>query len=215
MKSLCLVSCCVALPFRAFVIAGETLPETATEKEEAPSWEYSISTATYFALHSQDYVNPNITADHDWLHLEVRYNYESLKTGSLWLGYNFSGGEKLEWEITPMFGGVFGNLTGAAPGYTISLSYEMIEFFTQGEYFIDAGTSENNYFYTWSELSIAPIHWFRLGFVVDRTKALGEDIAIRRGPLMGLRYKNFDFTTYWLSPGQHESTFIFAVTVNF
>src|ERR1700756_3886653 len=146
-----------ALPLLALHgFAGTSATDVAAEKEEAPSWEYSISTATYFALHSQDYVNPNITADHDWLHLEARYNYELLKTGSLWLGYNFSGGEKLEWEVTPMFGGVFGNLTGAAPGYTISLSWEMpmvrqsggplLEFFTQGEYFIDAGTSENNYF---------------------------------------------------------------------
>ena len=39
-----------------------------------------------------------------------------------------------------MFGGVFGDITGIAPGYTISISHEPIEFFTQGEYFFDAGT---------------------------------------------------------------------------
>jgi len=182
---------------------------------EAPEWSFSASTYIYFLQDEANYAQPTVMADRGWLHLEARYNYEDHDTGSLWAGYNFSGGEKLAWEFTPMFGGVFGNLTGAAPGYAISLSWEMLEFFTQGEYFIDAGTSENNYFYTWSELSIAPVHWFRLGVVIDRTKALAEDIAIRRGPLVGFRYKNLDFTTYWLSPGSHESTFIFAVTANF
>jgi hypothetical protein len=205
----------LALVLAGKVRAGEAVPDTELEKKEASVWEYSISASTYFALHSQDYVNPIITADRDWLHLEARYNYESLKTASLWLGYNFSGGEEFEWSLTPMFGGVFGNLTGVAPGYSISASWKMFEFFTQGEFFIDAATSENNYFYTWSELSVAPVHWLRVGFVADRTKALAEDIAIRRGPLVGLRYGKVDFTTYWLSPGARASTFIFAVTANF
>jgi len=189
-------------------------PEPASETDEA-KWEYSLSTATYLALHSQDYVNPNFTADRDWLHLEARYNYEALKTGSLWLGYNFSAGEKLVFDATPMIGGVFGNITGIAPGYAISISYKPIEFFTQGEYFFDAGTRSGNFFYTWSELSCAPARWFRVGIVVDRTKALGSSFDIRRGPLVGFKYKTVDLTTYWLSPGSREATFIFGVTFNF
>jgi hypothetical protein len=160
-------------------------------------------------------VNPNFTADRDWLHLEARYNYEALKTGSLWLGYNFSAGEKLVFDATPMIGGVFGNITGLAPGYAISISYKPIEFFTQGEYFFDAGTRSENFFYTWSELSCAPARWFRVGIVVDRTKALGSSFDIRRGPLVGFKYKTVDLTTYWLSPGSREATFIFGVTFNF
>jgi hypothetical protein len=62
-----------------------------------------------------------LTADRGWLHLETRYNYENLETGSAWVGYNFSGGEKLKWEFTPMLGGVFGNTTGVAPGYEFRL----------------------------------------------------------------------------------------------
>src|SRR6266480_2439497 len=89
-------------------------------------------------------------------HLEARYNYESIKTGSLWLGYNFSVGKKLVLEATPMFGGVFGDITGIAPGYAISISYEPIEFFTQGEYFFDSAIHAGDFFYSWSELSYAP-----------------------------------------------------------
>ena len=55
-------------------------------------------------------MQPTFTADRDWLHLEARYNYEALDTGSAWVGYNFSGGETLAWEFTPMIGGVFGDM---------------------------------------------------------------------------------------------------------
>jgi len=188
--------------------------EVADETAES-EWECSLSTSTYLVQNGRDYVNPNLVADRDWLHLEARYNYESIKTGSLWLGYNFSFGKKLAFEVTPMFGGVFGDITGIAPGYTISISYEPIEFSSQGEYFFDAGNRSGNFFYTWSELSCAPVTWFRAGIVLDRTKALGSNFEIRRGPLVGFKYKKVDFTTYWLSPGSRDAAFIFTVALNF
>ena len=188
--------------------------EAANETAES-KWECSLSTSTYLVQNGRDYVNPNLVADRDWLHLEARYNYESIKTGSVWLGYNFTLGKKLVLEATPMVGGVFGDITGIAPGYTLSLSYEQIEFFTQGEYFFDAGTRSGNFFYSWSELSYAPVTWFRAGIVIDRTKALGSNFEVRRGPLVGFNYKKLDFTAYWLSPGSPDSTFAFAVTANF
>lgn len=194
---------------------GSTRDDSAEEATETASWEYSLSTATYFSPHARDYVNPVFTADRDWLHLEARYNYEALKTGSVWLGYNFGFGDKLAFELTPMIGGVFGDLTGVATGYAISIGYKPIEFFTQGEYFFDAATHAENFFYTWSELSCSFSRWFRVGVVVDRTKALGTAIDIRRGPLVGFTYKDVDLTTYWLSPGSNEPTVIFAVTVSF
>ena len=190
-------------------------PLEATGETEETKWEYSLSIATYLAQHARDYANPNFTADHDWLHLEARYQYEAVKTGSLWLGYNFSFGEKLAVEATPMIGGVFGDITGVAPGYAISASYKSIEFFTQGEYFFDAAIHAGDFLYTWSELSYAPADWLRVGLVVDRTKALGSSIDIRRGPLIGFKYKKVDLTSYWLSPGTRDGTFIFSVTVNF
>ncbi len=115
-------------------------------------------------------MQPTFTADRDWLHLEVRYNYEDLETGSAWVGYNLGGGEKLAWEFTPMLGGVFGNSTGIAPGYKGTLSWWKLELATEGEYVIDTGNSSDSFFTTWSELSLAPLEWFRFGLVVQRTQ---------------------------------------------
>src|SRR4029077_272205 len=127
----------------------------------------------------------------------------------------FSFGEKLTFEVTPMVGGVFGDITGFAPGYAISISYKPFDFFTQGEYFFDSAIHAGDFFYTWSELSCSPSRWFRFGIVIDRTKALGSDFDIRRGPLVGFNYKGVDLTTYWLSPESRDATFIFAVTFNY
>jgi hypothetical protein len=121
------------------------VPVEPADETAGSEWECSLSTSTYFVQNGRDYANPNLMVDRDWLHLEARYNYESIKTGSVWLGYNFSLGKKLVLEATPMLGGVFGDITGIAPGYTLSLSYEQIEFFTQGEYFFDAGTRSGNF----------------------------------------------------------------------
>jgi hypothetical protein len=69
-------------------------------------------------------VSPEFSADRGWLHLEVRYNNEVLNTGSLWAGYNFVAGKTLVLDVTPMVGGVFGNLNGVSPGYLITLTYK-------------------------------------------------------------------------------------------
>ena len=48
-----------------------------------------------------------------WLHLEARYNYEGIGTGSAWVGWNFGFGEKLRLDATLMAGGIFGDSTAS------------------------------------------------------------------------------------------------------
>ena len=199
-------------------VASDTLLECDTEENET-KWEFSASTLTYLAQHARDYANPNFTADRDWLHLEARYNYEALKTGSFWLGRNFETGHTLKFEVTPMLGGVFGDITGVAPGYQIKVTYnknqrEIIELSTEGEYFFDAGTRSGDFFYSWSEFSawLPKTDYVRAGLVVERTQASGNS-DVRRGPLVGFSHKckdkDVDLTIYWLAPGSREATFVF------
>ena len=186
-------------------------------------WEFSLSTFTYLAQHERDYANPNFSADYGRLHLEARYNYEALKTGSVWIGCNFPRftiGKDLEINATPMLGGVFGDITGVAPGYSIEASYKIIKASTQGEYSFDAGNNSGDFFYSWSEFSasLPKADCVRAGLVVERTQASGNS-EVRRGPLVGFKHKckdkDVDLTVYWLAPGSREATFVFAVTVEF
>src|SRR5205809_40531 len=214
-----------ALAFLAIVVvlAGDnalagvttsTAPALSEEAEEK-AWSFSASVSTYILPNDQEYVQPTLTADRGWLHLETRYNYENLETGSVWVGYNFSGGEKLQWDFTPILGGVFGNTTRIPPGYKLSLTYWKIELSSEGEFVFDTGNSEGNFFYNWSELSVSPVDWFRFGLVGQRTRAYQADVDIQRGLLVGFSYKKMDFTTYVFNLVHGKQTWVFAVGVSF
>jgi len=193
--------------------ANSLPPITAEEQDRA--WAFSASVFTYVIPDSREYVQPTFTADRGWMHLEARYNYEALNTGSLWVGYNFSGGEKLEWEITPMIGGVFGDTSGIAPGYKGSLKWWKLELYSEGEYVFDTGDSSESFFYNWSELTLAPRDWFRFGLVTQRTRVYQTDREIQRGLLVGFSYKMADLTTYVFNPDDSKPTFVVAVALNF
>jgi len=164
---------------------------------------------------SADYAQPTVAFDRKWLHLEARYNYENLETGSAWVGYNFSGGEKLEWEFTPMIGGVLGKTDGVAPGYKGSLSWWKLEIYSEGEYLFDASDSSDSFFYNWSELTISPLDWFRVGMVTQRTRAYKTDRDIQRGILLGFTYKQIDLAGYVFNPDESKPTFVISASLTF
>ncbi|HAB16083.1 MAG TPA: hypothetical protein DCE44_06505 [Verrucomicrobiales bacterium] len=185
-----------------------------TEEADEKAWSYSISAYSYFVPDDQDYVQPTVAADRGWLHLEARYNYEALKTGSTWIGYNFSVGDKLTLDFTPMLGGVFGDVMGVAPGYEFTVGWWKLELSSEGEYVFDTGESSESFFYTWSELTLAPVDWFRVGLVVQRTKAFETDFDIQRGFLVRFTHTPVDLSAYVFNP-DNQPTFVFAVSVNF
>ncbi len=194
--------------------ATNTAPALTKETGEKP-WSFSASVYTYVVPDSRDYAQPTVTADRDWLHLEARYNYEALETGSAWLGCNFGGGEKLAWQITPMLGGVFGNTTGIAPGCKGSLSWWKLGLSSESEYVFDTRDSSESFFYNWSELTLAPLDWFRLGAVTQRTRVYHTDREVQRGFLVGLSYKTASLTTYVFNPDESKPTLVLAVALSF
>ena len=120
-------------------------PSAASPETAGRQWSFSFTADGYVVPQDQSYISPTFTADHQWLHLEARYNYEDLETGSLWVGYNFSAGHKLMLNVTPMIGGVFGKTTGVAPGDEVSLSFKKLELSSQGEYVFDTKDSSGSF----------------------------------------------------------------------
>ena len=195
------------------VPASTNAPSAIADKPEK-SWTTTFSLYTYFVPDDRDYVQPTITADRDWLHLEARYNYEDLDTGSVWVGYNFGGGEKIAWEFTPMLGGVFGNTTGIAPGYKGSVSWWKLELYSEGEYVANTRDSSESFFYNWSELTVSPTDWLRIGLVTQRTQLYEMDRDVQRGFLVGFSFRHVDFTTYVLNPDDQPMA-VMSVGVSF
>jgi hypothetical protein len=203
------------------LLLGQGLAQTTngstsdSDDATAKQWLFSLSTFGYLVPQDQSYGSPIFTADHRWLHLEARYNYEDLETGSLWAGYNLSVGDRLVFEATPMLGAVFGNTTGIAPGCELALSYKKIELSTESEYVYDPSDSKSSFFYSWNELVYSPTDWFHAGLVAQRTRAYHTPLDVQRGFSVGFAHKNLDFTTYVFNAGWTDPTVVLALGFTF
>jgi hypothetical protein len=171
----------------------------------APSWEFGAALFAYFVPEDSDFAMPILTADRGPLHLEGRYNYESLDTGSLFVGWNFETGSTLRLEATAMVGATFGDLEGVAPGYELTLSYDRFSLYDEGEYLVDLDDSDGNFLYNWLELNYVPLDWLRVGLVAQRTRAYETGLDVQRGLLAGVTYKNAEFALYLFNPGGDDA----------
>ena len=192
---------------------GQTTPEDPG-KGAASRWEFSLAGYVYVVPDAADYLQPTLTADRDGLHLEARYNYEDRDTASAWVGYKFSGGQILTFDATPMLGGVFGNTTGIAPGFELTLGYRGLELYSEGEYVFDTSDSSGSFFYSWSELTFAAVDWLRFGLVAQRTRVYQTDLDIQRGLLVGISLEHVDLTFHAFNPGGEGQTLVFAARVS-
>jgi hypothetical protein len=169
----------------------------------------------YVVPHDRSYAAPTFSADREYLHTEVRYNYENQQTGSLWVGYNFSTGQNVALQVTPMLGGVFGKTTGIAPGFRFSVTYKKLELSSEGEYVFDTGNRSGNFFYSWNELTYSPVDWLHAGLVSQRTRAYQTKLDVQRGISVGFSYNNVDLTTYVFNAGWTDPTFVLSLRFTF
>jgi hypothetical protein len=201
--------------FRALLLVLVATPALAQPAPPAKAWSFFASAYVYVVPDSSNYVQPSLTADHERLHLEARYNYEAQKTGSAWVGWNFSGGNTVEWELTPMVGGVFGDVDGFAPGYKGSISWRKIGLYSESEFVFDAADTSNNFFYNWSELTYAVTDAFRAGLVVQRTRAYQTDRDVQRGLILGYSYRRAEFTFCLFNPDEDKPAGALSVGFRF
>jgi hypothetical protein len=204
------------------LLAGAAMGQNASDPaspgdqgKSAPEWGFRASATGYFIPDDRDYVQPSFSADRGRLHLEARYNYESMETGSLWAGCNFSTGRTVTFELTPMVAGVFGDTAGVAPGYRMTLGWRKLALYSEGEYVVDLRDRAGNFFYNWSELSYSPTDWLRAGLVSQRTRAYQTELDIQRGVLVGFSGKRFDFTAYVFNAGWTDPTVVLSLGVGF
>ena len=104
-------------------------------------WNHSFE-GSYYIWKTESYFLPIYSVDRDWLHLEARYNYEDMNTFSGWFGYNFNGGKKFQYAITPMLGIVAGNSDGIAPGLEFTFGFHGFELYSESEYLFDLNDKE-------------------------------------------------------------------------
>jgi hypothetical protein len=198
------------------LLAACVLPPVvrAQDSTHTREWAFTASVYGYLVPDSPDFLQPTVTADRRWLHLEGRYNYESPNTGSVWAGWNLHVGSKVTLDFTPMFGVVFGGINGVAPGAEITLSWWKLELSSQSEYVIDFDDESENFFYTWSQLGVSPVEWLQLGLVVQRTQLFDTGREIERGFFASGTYKWFNTGVYVFNPAD-TPTVVLAIGASF
>lgn len=180
------------------------------------AWQYSITVDGYLFDDGDGYAQPTFTADHKWLHLEARYNYENFRVGSLWVGYNLAWGKTWQLQVTPMIGGVFGRAQGIAPGCEAELNWREFNFSISNEYVFDTTSTAGSFYYVWNQATYQPLKWFRVGYAGQRNKMFFQrPLDHQEGFLLGVNHKQYQFTTYVLDPGGSDAFVQFEVGATF
>jgi hypothetical protein len=176
-------------------------------------WNHILD-VSFYIFKDDFFILPVYQVNKGWLHLEARYNYEDMNTFSAWFGYNFTGGNKFEYTITPMAGGIAGNTNGIAPGLELTFDFYGFEFHSESEYMFDLHDREGNFYYNWTDFSYSPLDWLWFGLSIQRTKLFDTDLEIQRGLLVGGGYRWFGLTGYLYNLGFDDPYGIIALSIS-
>ncbi len=198
-----------------FIYAGAIAQiDYAAHPRDSGSWKFSGDLNLYF-FQDNMIALPVIRADKDKLHLEARYNYEDLNTISVWAGFNFSGGKKIEYTLTPMVAAVMGNSRGIAPGLEMTFIRNKLELYSESEYLFSADSPEFNYAYSWTDLAYSLEDWLWVGISAQRTRLYKTNLDLQRGLLIGAARKQWEVTAYLYNLGFDTPFGILTLTGNF
>jgi len=180
-----------------------------------PSWEFAITAYPTVVRGGDNYTSAIAVADRGPLHLEARYNYESVGARSAFAGWTFAGGEAVTWELTPLVGGAWGTTQAFVPGLEASVAWKQLDFYVEAEYVRDNHERTDSYFYAWSELGFRPVEWLRVGVAGQRTRIYSADREFQRGPFVQLTWGRLTIGGYWFNPGSSDQVVVGMIGATF
>jgi hypothetical protein len=173
-------------------------------------------TGFYYAMRDQPDFGVAVAAiNRGALHLEARYNYEVRDAGSLFVGWKFSGGDLVTFEITPIVGALFGAARGVVPGIEASVAYGSVDAYIEAEYVHDTAQSSDSYYYSWSELGWKPVAWLRVGLAGQRTRVVQTGRDLQRGLFAQFILDKATLSVYAFNPDSGSRYAILALGVQF
>jgi hypothetical protein len=183
----------------------------------APSkteWTFGLTAYPTDVRGGDNYTSAIAVADHGPLHLEARYDYESVGTRSAYVGWSFSGGDALTWQVTPIVGGAWGTTQSFIPGVEASFAWRALDLYVEAEY-VPTSSRHDSYTYAWSELGFRAAPWLRVGIVGQRTRTYGNDREFQRGPFAQFTWGIVTIGGYWFNPGAGDQVLVGLFGVKF
>lgn len=124
-------------------------------------------------------------------YLEARYNYEDVKTMSLYFGKSFEVNKKVDFEIIPMLGLVYGNTKGISPGFNFNFEYKRFHSSTECQYTIDLEDNNYSYFWDWSNFYMRIHENISLGCAVQINQSKKGDSFVYASPALSFEFHSF------------------------
>ena len=145
------------------------------------------------------------------IYTEMRYNYEALKTASVYLGKSFSKNKTLSYTVTPMIGMVFGDYNGGSLAANIDVEHKKTFVSMQTQYTMNRNNTSENFFFNWTELAYQPLKWVYAGVSMQQTKTYKTNFQSEYGVLVGFLVHKFTIPIYVFNPLSNNKNFIIGV----
>ena len=135
--------------------------------------------------------------DRKWLHTEIGFCEDDVNTFSTKAGYNFSGGGKLQFRVTPLIGIMIGKSYGLLPGVSLALDYGKFAFTGSSSVIVYSSSKrDESYIYGSYELDYAITDFLYAGISVSRTKLYHTKHDLDPGFGAGLTLAGFTLSGY-------------------
>ncbi|MEJ8847800.1 hypothetical protein [Variovorax rhizosphaerae] len=184
-------------------------------RPDGSSWEFTVTAMPTIVRGGDNFVSGTVTADRGSLHIEARVNYESVGARSAFVGWNFSGGDEIKWELTPLVGTAWGTTRAFVPGLEASVAWRRLDFYVEAEYVNDKNAQSSSYFYAWGELGFRPVEWLRVGLAAQRTRVYGGSREVQRGPFAQVTWRRMTIGGFWFNPGSKDQVLVTSIGVAF
>ena len=185
------------------------------EEAEKRPWKATVNAYLFVVPDQENFFMVTAPVAIRWFHVEARYNYEALRSGSAFAGINAGWGQELRLNLTPMIGGVFGELDGLVPALRWTLTWWKLDLYSESEVVIDFDDATDSFFYNWSELGLTPLDWLRFGAAIQRTRVLMTSLDFQRGLFVAATIRFVTVSLYEFNLGWATPTWVGAVSATF
>ena len=179
--------------FLVFSVRLVALPQSA---DSLKTWEATVGVDN--SLITGIYlVGVSASFDRKWLHTEIGFCEDDVNTFSAKVGYNFSGGGKLQFRVTPLIGFMVGKSYGLLPGASLELDYGKFTFTGSSSIIIySSAKRDESYIYGSYELDYAITDFLYVGIAAARTKLYQTKRSLDPGFGTGLTLGDFTLSGY-------------------
>lgn len=144
-------------------------------------------------------------------YVEGRYNYEAAQAYSLYAGRTFEKDGEFSYSISPIAGIVRGSFEGYSAGLNFEAEYKKYFVASQSQYTINAKTRNQNFAYSWTDVTYKICEAVSAGFSFQHTKVRDDKMITERGVLLKVSTGKWSVPVYLFNPFKTQPYFMLGL----